>query len=257
MNGSASARRIAGVALGAALIAGACSSGQGSTAPSTTVAPATTTARPTGGGTPTRAELATVLPAATDLGEGWVETDAVDAAPSIDDGSPTDRAVADQCPALAGLVGAETDGSADADHVVRRFVDGDGREVAVELDPSARMRTDADLQRAVDAANACDAVVVDDRDGVTSTLSFQAAVDPDHGEQAVKFQARVELALPFEADPISLNLYGMAFRTATVGVRITASDGLDSESLGVNRTDVDLLASLSDRLEASVDDLVG
>ena len=33
--------------------------------------------------------------------------------------------MADQCPALAGLVGAETDESADADHVVRRFVDGE------------------------------------------------------------------------------------------------------------------------------------
>ncbi|HOL37932.1 MAG TPA: type VI secretion system membrane subunit TssM, partial [Rubrivivax sp.] len=55
-----------------------------------------------------------------------------------------------------------------------------------------------------------------------------------------EFTQQVFAPSPFEADPISLNLYGMAFRTATVGVRITASDGLDSESLGVNRTDVDL-----------------
>ncbi|MEZ5177946.1 MAG: hypothetical protein R2746_06585 [Acidimicrobiales bacterium] len=251
------ARRTALAALGVALLVG-CSSDDTAVPATTTSAPPTTIPTDPPGPGPTPAELVGVLPAAADLGPDWVEAlpeaDEPDPASGAED--PTDRAIADQCPELADLMGAEPD-DPDDDHVTRRYVDGDGRELSVELDPTPRMRTDADLEARVEATNRCDEVVVDDRDGVTTTLRFQAAVDPDHGEQAVKFQAVVEVSLPFEADPITLELYGLAFRTGTVGVSISASDGLDPESLGVNRTDVELLASVSDRLEAAVDDLVG
>ncbi len=254
------ARRTALAALGVALLVG-CSSDDAAAPATTTAAPATSIPADAPGPGPTPAQLIGALPTAVDLGPDWVEAppeaDEPDPASGAED--PTDRAIADQCPELADLMGAEPDDAADDDddHVTRRFVDGDGRELSVELDPTPRMRTDADLEERVDATNRCDEVVVDDRDGVTTTLRFQAAVDPDHGEQAVKFQAVVEVSLPFEADPITLDLYGLAFRTGSVGVRISASDGLDPESLGVNRTDVELLASVSDRLEAAVDDLAG
>lgn len=242
--------------VGVAFAACACSSSGGDAAPATTVAASSTTAGSAGDGPgPSTAELSAILPRAIDLGEGWVEAQPSDP-DSADDPSPTDQALQEQCPELASLVRDEPSGDDDAD-VVRTFVDGDGREIEIELDPDARAFGDAELQEAVDATNACDQVELEDDDGVTTTLRFQAAVDPDHGEQAVKLQAEVTIQLPSEDEPISLTLYGLVFRTGSVGVNVTATDGIDSESLEVNRTDMELLTGLSDRLEASVDDLVG
>lgn len=244
------------LATGVAFAACACSSSadDAATTSTTAVASSTTSGPAPEGPGPSTAELAAILPTALDLGEGWVEVPPSEP-DTADDPSSTEAALRDQCPALAALVADDTGG--DEGDVVRTFVDGDGREVEIELDPDAEALGDDELQEAVDATNACDQVVVDDTDGVTTTLRFQATVDPDHGEQAVKLQADVGILLPSEEEPISLTLYGLVFRTGPVGVKLTATDGLDSESLGVNRTDMDLLTRLSDRLEASVDDLVG
>lgn len=248
--------RLLALVLGAGLLAGGCSSDDGGAAPTTTAPGPTTTTAPAGptGDGPSPAQLAAVLPTLADVGDGWVQVD--DDATS--EALSTDRALADQCPALARVLEARpTAADGDADRVARRFVDGDGRELVVALDPTPPMLTDDALRDAVDATNRCPEVVSEDRDGVRATVRLQAAVDPDHGEQALKFQGAVAVQLPSEDEPISLNQYGLAFRTGAVAVRITATDGIDPESLDVNRTDVDLLASLSDRLEASVDDLAG
>jgi hypothetical protein len=243
------------VALALTGIASGCSSDDDAAAPATTVTTTTVAGRERGAG-PTVAELTAILPGSVDLGEEWLEAPAEETDPS-GDRSPADLALEEQCPDLADLVGADT-GSEDADEtVVRSFVDTDGRELEIELDPDARAWSDAELQEAVDAINACDEVELDERGGVATTLRFQATIDPDHGEQAVKLQADIHLTLPSEDEPISLTLYGLVFRTGSVGVQLTATDGLDPESLEVNRTDLDLLTTLSDRLEAAVDDLVG
>ncbi len=240
-----------------ALALSACSSDDG-TPGATTVATSTTGGMREPGAGRSAADLTAILPAAADLGEGWVERPATQAGAG-GDRTPADRAIEEQCPELSTLVGA-ADEPGDDGPVTRTFVDGDGRLLRFELDPQAPARQDTELQEAVDATNECEPIVAedvpaDDIDGATTTMRFQAAIDPDHGEQAVKLQAEIGLLLPSEDDPVLTTLYALVFRTGSVGVRITATDGLDLESLEVARTDLDLVAGLSDRLEASVDDL--
>lgn len=245
-----------------ALASTACSSNDTAAAPSSTAPASSTTAGgPTAGSDGlTTAELATILPTALDLGEGWADEAAgagTGTAPDLPisatpDPTEADGPIADQCPELATLTG-----SAASDPLVRSFVDERGRKLRVEVSDRTPLRSDADLQRAVDATNACDAVALPAQDGITATLRFQAAVDPDHGEQAVKLQADLQLALPAPADPISLTRYDLVLRTGPVGVHLTATDGLDRESLEISRTDMQLLARISDRLEAAADDVAG
>lgn len=243
------------------LVLGACSSDDGASAPTTTAAPSTSRASGGSGAEPTPAELAAILPVAIDLGEGWVEQPAPEA--GTDDRSTVDPVVAAQCPALEALLdGDDEKGDDGGDPVIRAFTDDWGRLIGFELDPAAPARSDAELEEAVDATNACGPIVVDDvpvsdTDRATTTYRFQAAIDPDHGEQAVKLQAEVSTLLASEDEPALATLYLLVFRTGSVGVTISALDGLDLESLEITRTDMDLLTGLSDRLEASVDDLVG
>jgi hypothetical protein len=252
----AAGRAAFAVALGLACVAAGCSSDDDASNSATTSAPSSTVSTGEPGAGPTAAQLTAILPVAADLGEEWAVAPEVEADPP-GDRPAADLALEEQCPDLADLVGADAEAAGDGETVVRSFVDLDGRELEIEIDPDARARTDAELQEAVDAINACDEVVLPDRGGVATTLRFQATVDPDHGEQAVKLQADVRLTLESQEEPISLTLYGLVFRTGPVGVQLTATDGLDPDDLEVNRTDMDQLTGLSERLEASVDDLVG
>lgn len=245
-----------------ALLTGACSSDDDASSP-TTAASSTTFVRRSPGTPPTADELRAILPTGADVGEEWEQRP---------DGGTRDQRAVDpvveaQCPALGVLLGDEAEApdeeqDDDAGIVTRAFVDDVGRLISFQLDPDAPARSDAELEDAVDAMNACGPIVVEDaavsdEDRATTTFRFQASIDPDHGEQAVKLQAEVATLLPGEDDPAVPTLYILVFRTGSVGVTISALDGLDLETLVVTRTDMELLTGLSDRLEVAVDDLVG
>lgn len=242
----------------------ACSSDDDVAAPTTTAPGAATGAAGDPGRGPTEAELVSILPGAAELGEGWVQQPAR-ADNTQPDPTPIDPVVGEQCPALVTLLdpAPAPGGEAETRPAVKRaFVDGDGRLLAFKLDPDAPARSDGELQEAVDATNRCGVIVVDDvevgdTDRATTTFRFTAAVDPDHGEQAVKLQAEVGVLTDAADEPVVTMLYLLVFRTGPVSAQISASDGVDLESFEVSGTDMDLLTGLSARLESAVDDLVG
>lgn len=56
---------------------------------------------------------------------------------------------------------------------------------------------------------------------------------------------------------LTLTLYGLLWREGTVGVEVTAFDGIDSDTFEALPFDTDQLIAVADDLDAQVKDLVG
>ena len=257
---SRSKRLLAVAATSAILLAGCSTSGSSDAATSTTkpkvsstteLEKTTTTTEvdaPADG--PSSSDLEALLPTADDLGPDWsVDDSVVDSAE--DDAS--DKALDEQCPDAAALT---QNGSDKEDEVKANFQNDDSSAMEVSLTSSATDLSDKDLQTAVDAINDCDDVTVTDSDGVTTTFSFEADLDPDYGDQGIRLQAEVTLDGGTIPQPVSLMVYAVFFRYGSAGVSITGTDGIDQETFETIDVDTDLLLQLADDLDQQVSDLV-
>lgn len=247
--------KIALVAASLAFLVTSCGSSSGSDASSDTTAKKTTTtaadktttteAAPDG---PTSDELEALLPQAGPLGTGW----AIDSSEK-DTSDEGDKAIAEQCPGAAALTQDDGDNE---DRVTRAFENTDGRQLEVSLSPSAEAVSASDLNDLIDAINSCDAITVEDaQNGTSTSFKFHAEEDTDYGDQGVRLQAVVTISSDQLDQPVELNLYGLSFRNGTVGVRVSAFDGLNEETLAVVPADTDQLVELAGNLDTETKDL--
>ena len=215
----------------------------------TTTEPTTTTddSGGDGGGAPTSDELTAILPVATDVGPGWTETE-----PSSD--SEDDSSFDEQCPAAAELGLNDEDQS---DEVHAAFVDAEERQVDITLSPSADEIDDEELADFVDALNDCGTLTETDETGLLTTLDIEATVDATYGDQGVRLQADVALSGGSLTQDVTVTIYALLWRTDTVSVELTATDGVDPTALESVPIDPELLTPLADDLDAQVNDLVG
>lgn len=254
---------VATVLVGAALLLAGCGASGGedakaddttTTAPATTTAPeddkTTTTADGSDPGDgPTSDDLEALLPSAADIGDGWK----VDTSDDDSDSSALDKAIEEQCPDATALA---TDDDESTDSVKRSYVDGADRQIQVELSPSAMEVEDDFLDELVTAINDCPDVTFTEGT-VTTSLDLEAQTSEDYGDQAVQLHVAASITEASLSEPVTLDLYALVFRTEEVGVRITASDGLDSDTLEVTPSDGDQLTALADNLDQAVAQLVG
>lgn len=248
-------RRIVLLAASLTLLAAACGSSGSDASSSTTAAKAsttvagktTTTEKKAKDAKVTTEDLDAILPTAATLGSGWqVDTNSDDAS---DEG---DKAIEFQCPSAAALVNPDDK----ADTAKAAFIDDSGRQIEVRLSPSAEPLSSAEITQLVTAINECQDVNVTSDDGTVTTFSFQAAADDQYGDQGVHIQADVSLTAPGAEAPIKLTYYGLKFRNDTVGVSISAIDGVDADGT-VTPADTDLLVQLATSLDDQVNELVG
>ena len=248
-------RRLAPIALAAALLAGCGASGgsdaattttKPSKATTTTAADATTTTAAGSGDAPSVDDLTALLPPASKLGEGW--TDAPADSSSDTTGS---KALEEQCPDLTKL--GDTQG--DDDDVKGNYVGPGSAELDVSFNRTAKAFTDDEFQTIVDAVNACKVTYTSD--GSTVSLAFQAEVDPGIGDQGVKMLASATLQTDGMDTPIDFKTYLYAFRRGAVGVSMQGTDGVDGQTLTVTPFDTEMLANLGPILDQGVKDLQG
>lgn len=243
----------------ALVVAGCSTSGGDGEAESSTTTPTKGSTTTTAGGDkttttggddpadgPTRDELEAILPAADDIGSGWTE-----------DTSPDDNentSFEDQCPEVADL---DLDDNNDSDKVERKFKDGEERQLEVALNPSAEALDQDQLEEFVDTINGCGAITDTDDQGVTTTFDLEAETDSDYGEQGIRLQADVTVSGGDLPKDFTLTLYALLWREGTVGVQLTALDGIDESTLETVPFDTDVLTDVADDVDAQVKDLVG
>jgi hypothetical protein len=218
-------RRSAAAVFAGALLLTACGSSGGSDSEkktTTTAAKATTTeaektsttaddADPGADG-PTAAELETVLPEPTELGDGWVEDDS-EAGPD----AAIETATKTECPDAAALLAPAED-----DEVTRAYTGPAGESVRVTLAEGVDPIDPDAIQGVVDSINDCDAVTAEEG-GVTYTASFDAAPNSDYGDGV---QIAVSVNLNDGTDSIDVTKYRLLYTVGNVGVTITGGDGL-------------------------------
>jgi len=254
-------RRIAAIlAAGAMLVAGCSTSGGGSEGGDKTTTtggdePTTTsggdeTTTSTGGGPddgPTTEDLEAILPAATDIGAGWTEDNTPD-----DDEENT--SFEEQCPEVADVGLGDDD---DSDKVTQKFMDTEERQLEVSLSPTAEALDQDQLEAFVDAINQCGTITDTNDQGVTSSFDLEAQADRDYGEQGIRLQADVTIKSDVLPRELTLTLYSLSWREGTVGVQITAFDGIDDATFEAVPFETDVLTGLADDVDAQVENLVG
>jgi len=256
MNPASHRYRIALVALAAlAFVATSCGSSGGSDASTTTTAKASTTTQAKTTTTavnddrPTKADLEAILPTAADIGAGWTLDTSTD-----DSSSAQDKAMDAQCPALKDL--GTTNDVADKNKVKHSFTNAAGEQIEVSLSNDADKVDQAELAKKIEAVNSC-GPITSTSDGVNTTIVLQAKANDAYGDFGVQMQAKVTLESEQLPQPVELNLYGLMFRSGTVGVSITGFDGLDQTTLKVTPVDTDALVAQAEAMQSAVKNLGG
>lgn len=254
----------------AALLALAgCGASGGDESATTTAAdgdPAKTTTTADGGGsdgdsgsagtaTVTSEQLEAILPSAEDIGPDYrvkETTSATDPAEttttSPDEADPSQKAFEEACPKAKEL--DLLNDEENLDEVTREFTTEDDRGIEVALDPTPDGFDEKTLDAIIEAFNDCGTVTFTDETMGDVSMDLSAKRLEGHGDLGAEVTFVTDFAL-FEI-PVTLEFHGYLFVVDGVGVSVTASGGLDSDTFESVPGDSDLLAPLSDEMEQRV-----
>lgn len=176
-----------------------------------------TTSTTSGGSSGGEGDFDDLLPALSDLPDGYQEVEPDDDDSSDDFGPELEEA----CP--------------DAD-LIREFTENDPNlegqskasfetEYEQAIDITIRHANDREVPLAdlIDAYNGCDPIETVE-DGTPMTLDFFAE-ETDLGDEGVHMQ--MDLVVDFNGTPLEITFHGFAFRRDGVSVEVTAQSGLD------------------------------
>jgi hypothetical protein len=194
-----------------------------------------------------RAEVETVMPTATDLGEGWTPGDVDE---SGEDAGP---AFEDQCPELARLGGTLTEDD-DGTDIEAAFEHTDARQIEITLNPDAREVSDEEVDELVEAVNACGELTFTDDAGFETTAALTAEPTGAYGDQGVRLSVAAEISGAGLPQPVALNIDAHTYRRGNVGVEVLVTDGI-TEDLQVTPSDIDQLDSLAARIDTDLEEL--
>jgi hypothetical protein len=225
-----------------ALLLGACSTGGGQSAddPTTTGARTATTAgdpsttegstdstdsptettdvSDTTGGDLPAIDYEELLPTAADLGTDWK----VDTSTSSDDSSEMDAVMAEQCPAVKDLSDEDSPDDATADFINTK----DETTISFKAGPSNKKLTDEDLQKQIDAVDAC--TISTDISGVPVTMKLSAELDDSIGDTAIRFDVDATLDIP-EVGSRTLQLHTIAILVGEASISLQGGDALTDD----------------------------
>jgi hypothetical protein len=204
----------------------------------------------------TSADLAEVLPAAEDIGEGYEMSDEdLDDTPaeSTDDESdtpdPTEEAILEACPGAEIL--NELDSSSDnADEVSREFSTKSKSSIEVSLDPTAGDFTAENVDKVVEALADCGTIKTSDGDGNAIEMTIKAESTDEYGDYGL--QMSMDATFDLMGTPVKIQFRGLIFSVDGTVVSVVATSGLDDTTFEVVEGDYDLVPGLAAEMQDRV-----
>ena len=204
----------------------------------------------------TSADLAEVLPAAEDIGEGYEMSDEdLDDTPaeSTDDESdtpdPTEEAILEDCPGAEIL--NELDSSSDnADEVSREFSTKSKSSIEVSLDPTAGDFTAENVDKVVEALADCGTIKTSDGDGNAIEMTIKAESTDEYGDYGL--QMSMDATFDLMGTPVKIQFRGLIFSVDGTVVSVVATSGLDDTTFEVVEGDYDLVPGLAAEMQDRV-----
>lgn len=252
-------------ALGAVAVVAAClsscSASVGGTSTGTSARPpagqGTTTAPAAGNGKGgsgvTLDQLAQILPTSADVGAGY----SIDTTDDSGGGGPSDAdieaAMKKACPDAESLFAqSSTDNGTSAD---RTFTTDDNRTIDVSYDTSASdpqgINTAAEIEKLVDAINACDTVEVTS-DEFSMAMDLRARSDDTYGDRGMVLDIHAKLSGAQLPSGLFVDMRYRIFQVGDVDVAINATSGIDQDTLEVVPADSDIQDRLSHKAETDI-----
>lgn len=256
----------AAIALTAALLLAGCGASGGNESSSTTAKTDTkstsattdgggstkdTTTTEAEGGSITEAALKAILPEASDIGPDYtldeITTGGDSSDSSSDEPDATDKAMEEACPEVSKLDFGNSDGN--SDEVTASFKTEDDRGFEVSLDPTPSGLEEKDLDKIVDAFNACKEIKVTEQ-GTDMVMTLKAEKLDGFGDFGIK--VNFDLKFQMMGSDLGLQFHGYVFKANGVAVSVLATSGLDPATMAAVPADVKLLDPLSAEMEKRV-----
>lgn len=199
-------------------------------------------------------DLRALLPTAAEVGPDYRV--AVDDDDEDDEGDDAafEAAMRSACPDAAEFMEDASDEN--ESDIGQEFETDDDRTIEVTFNPDPKNLGEADLNRVIDVINGCGTVEVEQGEGLSMALDFDAVRDDRFGDRGMTMTMEAELSSPYLKGPLTLGARLRVFVVGPVSVSINAGDGLDDETFGPVPGDYDLVDVLSAGLETELDRLL-
>ncbi len=201
----------------------------------------------------TRSDLEALLPAPSQVGSDYtVDTSSSDSSSSSGSSDSLEADAEKQCPELAALSSNQVPDSSKA---IRSYTAADSSSIEVSLNPKARQLSDRELDKDIEAINACGEIDITVK-GQDEKIRFSVKRDGSRGDQSIRIDVTIKLAIAQLNKAFTVKFVGFGYRIGGVGVTVSALGGIDEQTLEVAPPDEKTAASLADELEPKVRKLV-
>lgn len=204
------------------------------------------------------AALEALLPQAADIGPGYVVVEGSLFGGSGDDGVDgsfgdlLETQMQEKCPDAFAIMSAE-DGSASPDAVQREYTGPNGEDFGILLENDDAITDRTAFDAMIAAISLCETLTITEPEtGLIMNVTFDAEPDDTYGDWGGIMRLQMSQIHPTFPAPVTAWYESHMFMVGSVGVTVTAADGVLPNSLEVMPRNSERMASMAASLEMTV-----